>query len=124
MIHLQPKIGADRAKASMLNAALAEVPKPLASDTRRVSELAQSGDTVKAIDNLKAAVSLYPKFPLALNELGVQYLEAGTCRQGSRGSENCLQNLLPMLSHPGSIWESHCWKQSVLQIQKRSCARL
>ena len=31
----------------------------------------------RAIENLKNAVSLYPKFPLALNELGVQYLKLG-----------------------------------------------
>ena len=77
MIHLQPKIGADRAKASVLNAALAEVPEAARKRYEKGVELAQSGDALKAIDNLKAAVSLYPKFPLALNELGVQYLKLG-----------------------------------------------
>src|SRR5437016_1226341 len=37
----------------------------------------KSGDSEKAIENLKAAISLFPRFPLALNELGVQYLIAG-----------------------------------------------
>ena len=77
MIHLQPKLTADRAKASVLNAALAEVPEAARKRFEKGLELAQSGDTSKAIDNLKAAVSLYPKFPLALNELGVQYLRLG-----------------------------------------------
>jgi len=77
MIHLQPKIGTDRAKASVLNAALAEVPQAARKQYEKGLELAQSGDASKAIDSLKAAVSLYPKFPLALNELGVQYLRLG-----------------------------------------------
>lgn len=77
MIHLQPKIGADRARASVLNAALAEVPEAARKLYEKGLALAQSGDALKAIDNLKSAVSLYPKFPLALNELGVQYLRLG-----------------------------------------------
>lgn len=77
MIHLQPKIGVDRAKASVLNAALAEVPEAARKQYEKGLELAQSGDASKAVDNLKAAVALYPKFPLALNELGVQYLKLG-----------------------------------------------
>ncbi|HYU98804.1 MAG TPA: tetratricopeptide repeat protein [Pyrinomonadaceae bacterium] len=77
MVHLQPKIGANRARASVLNAALAEVPEAARKRYEKGLEMAQSGDTLKAIDNLKAAVSLYPKFPLALNELGVQYLRLG-----------------------------------------------
>ena len=40
-------------------------------------QFGKSGDSEKAIENLKAALSLFPKFPLALNELGVQYLTAG-----------------------------------------------
>ncbi len=39
--------------------------------------MARTGDSLRAIDNLRAALSLYPKFPLALNELGVQYLKLG-----------------------------------------------
>src|SRR5215510_13418183 len=35
------------------------------------------GEQQKAIEDLKGAVSIYPKFPLALNELGVQYLKLG-----------------------------------------------
>ncbi len=77
MIHLQPKVAPGRVKASVLNAALAEVPEPARKRYEKGLELAQSGETLKAIDNLKSAVSLYPKFPLALNELGVQYLKLG-----------------------------------------------
>ena len=78
MINLQPKFGSTaRAKASVVNAALAEVPDEARRLYEKGLESAGAGDTLKAIDNLRAAVSLYPRFPLALNELGVQYLRVG-----------------------------------------------
>jgi tetratricopeptide (TPR) repeat protein len=77
MINLQPKIASGRAKASVINAALVDVPDEARRLYEKGLELGGTGDTVKAIDNLRAAVSLYPKFPLALNELGVQYLKTG-----------------------------------------------
>lgn len=78
MINLQPKLQSGaRAKASVVNAALAEVPDEARTLYEKGLELAGAGDALKAIDNLRAAVSLYPKFPLALNELGVLYLKVG-----------------------------------------------
>jgi tetratricopeptide (TPR) repeat protein len=78
MITLQPKLESGaRAKASVINAALAEVPEEARRLYEKGLEFAGAGDTLKAIDNLRAAVSLYPRFPLALNELGVQYLKMG-----------------------------------------------
>ena len=74
MITLQAK-ATNHAKASVWNAALAEVPEQARTLYEKGLELAKAGDSAKAIDNLKAAISLYPKFPLALNELGVQYLK-------------------------------------------------
>jgi tetratricopeptide (TPR) repeat protein len=76
MVTLQPK-PANRAKASVLNAGLVEVPESARALYEKALELSRAGDSSRAIDNLKAAISLYPKFPLALNELGVQYLKLG-----------------------------------------------
>jgi tetratricopeptide (TPR) repeat protein len=78
MITLQPKRDTgNRPKASVINAALAEVPDAARELYLKSLDLARVGDTAKAIDNLKTAIALYPKFPLALNELGVQYLRLG-----------------------------------------------
>ncbi len=77
MITLQPKASTNHTKASVVNAALAEVPENARTLYERALELAKTRDSLRAIDNLKAALSLYPKFPLALNELGVQYLKLG-----------------------------------------------
>lgn len=76
MVTLQPK-STIRAKASVVNAALAEVPENARTLYEKGLELAKAGDSLKAIDSLKTAISLYPNFPLALNELGVQYLKLG-----------------------------------------------
>jgi tetratricopeptide (TPR) repeat protein len=78
MVTLQLKHDSgNRAKPSVVNAALADVPESARTLYEKGLELARAGETLKAIDNLKTAISLYPKFPLALNELGVQYLKLG-----------------------------------------------
>jgi Flp pilus assembly protein TadD len=78
MISLQPKFDPNaRAKASVVNAALLAVPDEARRLYEKGLESAGVGDTLKAIDELRAAVSLYPEFSLALNELGVQYLKLG-----------------------------------------------
>ncbi|MGZ8842087.1 MAG: tetratricopeptide repeat protein [Pyrinomonadaceae bacterium] len=78
MITLRPKREVqNRTKASVINAALAEVPAAARTLYQQAIESAKTGDSAKAIDSLKMAISLYPKFPLALNELGVQYLRLG-----------------------------------------------
>ena len=76
MVTLQIK-AVNRAKASVVNATLAEVPEQARSLYEKALQFGKSGDSEKAIENLKAAISLFPRFPLALNELGVQYLTAG-----------------------------------------------
>ena len=78
MITLQAKSDVENhTKASVINAALAEVPENARSLYQQALEFGKTGDAVKAIENLRAAISIYPKFPLALNELGVQYLKIG-----------------------------------------------
>lgn len=85
MLTLQlKKDPANRPKASVVNATLAEVPENARALYEKGLELAKAGEPQKAIDNLRAAISVFPKFPLALNELGVQYLRLG---QGSNAVE-------------------------------------
>ncbi len=75
MITLQLKHNAANSKTSVVSAALAEVPESARTLYEKGLEQGRAGDSLRAIDDLKAAISLYPKFPLALNELGVQYLK-------------------------------------------------
>jgi len=76
MITLQLKHdAANHSKAGVVNAALAEVPENARTLYEKSLDLGRAGESLKAIDNLRTAISLYPNFPLALNELGVQYLK-------------------------------------------------
>ena len=76
-IYLRPKQESAQMKPGVLNAALANVPKPAVELYEKGVDAARRGETDKAIDDLKRAVALYPNFSLALNELGVQYLRKG-----------------------------------------------
>ena len=76
-VYLRPKAQPNNAKAGVLNAALAGVPKPAVELYNQAIESARNGESDKAIEHLKRAVALYPGFALALNELGVQYLKRG-----------------------------------------------
>ena len=75
-VSLQPKRG-ESSKPGVINAALASVPTQARDLYQEAVAAAQAGDSKKAIERLSGALSVYPEFPLALNELGVQYLRIG-----------------------------------------------
>jgi len=78
IVNLQPKFGnTETTKPGVLNAALANVPKPAVDLYQQALESVRAGDSKKAIEQLRVAVSNYPEFTLALNEMGVQYLKIG-----------------------------------------------
>ena len=58
----------------VLNAALANVPKPAAELYLKGVEAARRNENERASDLLRQAVAAHPDFPLALSELGVVYL--------------------------------------------------
>lgn len=75
-IYLQlRRVGKTGARPGVINAALASVPKAAADLYVSALEAAGAGDSKKAVEQLKGAISLYSEFGLALNELGVQYLK-------------------------------------------------
>jgi Flp pilus assembly protein TadD len=76
-IYLQLKRGKATARPGVVNAALAGVPKRAADLYLNALAATQAGDIKKAIAQLLEAILVYPEFPLALNELGVQYLKIG-----------------------------------------------
>jgi Flp pilus assembly protein TadD len=80
MVTLQTKAN-NHVKASVVSAALAEVPQEVRELYEKALEFSKAGDSAHAIENLKSAVAIFPKFPLALNELGVQYLKVGQVNQ-------------------------------------------
>ncbi len=67
----------ESAKTGVINAVLAAVPQAARDLYFKALESGQAGDGAKAIEQLKGALAIYSQFPLALNELGVQYLKRG-----------------------------------------------
>ena len=70
-------------RASVVNASLTDVPKPAVELYQKGLASAQAGDNTKAIEQLKAAVALYPGFVAALNELGVVYWTQGDLKNAA-----------------------------------------
>ncbi len=122
MVHLQPKVKAGHAKAAVLNAALAEVPDKARQLYAKGLEQARSGDTLKAVDTLKAAVSVYPKFPLALNELGVQYLKLGQVVKAVEALKSALKlspdAFPPMLNLGIALLEAKQFREAEVQLRE------
>ena len=77
-IYLQSKRGgaadAPLASPGTLDASLATVPKPAVEQYQKGMELARRREYAKAVEALRAAVSLHPDFALAHSALGTQYL--------------------------------------------------
>lgn len=65
------------ARAGVLDAALAPIPKQALEQYEKGLRAAQAAESQKAIEYFHRAVALYPNFGSALNELGVQYLKIG-----------------------------------------------
>jgi tetratricopeptide (TPR) repeat protein len=61
-------------KPGIYNAALANVPVEARNLYLQALESIKLNDSKKAVEQLRAAIALYPDFGLAFNELGVQYL--------------------------------------------------
>jgi Flp pilus assembly protein TadD len=64
-------------KLGVIDVALVNVPKQAADFYQKGLAAVRAGDSKKAVEELNSAVALFPDFPLALNELGVQYLKLG-----------------------------------------------
>ena len=69
--------GKSNANPGVLNAEFANVPARARASYDKAIQLAQAGNNKAAVEQLKQAISEYPEFMLAFNELGVQYLRLG-----------------------------------------------
>src|SRR6267142_1400714 len=86
-------------KAGVVNAVLAGVPETARELFRKAVDSAGAGDSIKAVEQLKAALAAYPAFPLALNELGVQYLRLGQAEKAAEVLKSAVK-LVPEDFHP------------------------
>ncbi|MBC7929540.1 MAG: tetratricopeptide repeat protein [Rubrivivax sp.] len=77
-VYLRPKGRGDsgaEARAGVVNAALASVPKPALALYNKAIESARNDNDGKAVEQLKAAIALHPDFALALTNLGIIYMK-------------------------------------------------
>lgn len=76
-VYLRPKgrAGDAEAKAGVVNAALASVPKPALALYNKAIESARNGQDGKAVEQLKAAIAIHQDFALALTNLGIIYMK-------------------------------------------------
>jgi len=81
-IYLRPKrLNTTTGQPATLNTVFANVPLPARDLFQQSLQNARSGDHMKAIEQLKSAISQAPRFALAYNELAVQYLKIGRAAQ-------------------------------------------
>lgn len=76
-IHLKPKRLNTNGAAATANTAFADVPAAARELFQQALENSRAGNHVKAIEELKSAISQAPAFTLGYNELAVQYLKTG-----------------------------------------------
>jgi len=76
----------------------AGVPKEAVDRYKKARQSAQAGNSKKAIDQLNSAITIYPKFSLALSELGDQYHKLGEMAKLVETME-ALLSLTPNDSH-------------------------
>lgn len=58
---------------------------------KKARELDQAGDNKKAVEQLNRALSIYPRFGRALNQLGVQYLKLGQADKAAEALEQAVK---------------------------------
>lgn len=103
-LHIRLKLKAvTAAKPSVVNSDSANAPPEVLELYRKALELAQSGDTKAAIEQLHRAIAAHPRFMLAFNELGVQYLRLGDLEKANKAFESALklapEAFVPLLNH-------------------------
>jgi Tfp pilus assembly protein PilF len=78
---------------------LAGVPEPAVNSYLKGMESAKKGDSKKAVDLLKQAVTIHPSFGLAFSELGIQYLKLSEPDKAAQALETAV-NLNPSRFEP------------------------
>lgn len=105
-----------------VDASLASAPKPALERYNKARELAQAGDSKAAIERLKGAISLYPPFALAHNEMGVQYLKLGQLEQALEALRSAVkfapEAFSPRLNHGIALLNKKEFSQAEAELRR------
>ena len=74
---VEKRAASDPARPGTVSATHETVPAEARARYAKALEASAAGDRKQAVKELKAALEVHPQFPLALNELGAQYLLLG-----------------------------------------------
>ncbi|HEX8887951.1 MAG TPA: tetratricopeptide repeat protein [Pyrinomonadaceae bacterium] len=122
IVTLRLKRGAGSDSPGVVDAALANLPKPAVDAYQRALESARSGDNAKAIEQLKDALRYYPDFALALNELGVQYLKVGQADKAAEAFRSALRikpdEFMPRLNYGIALLENRNPAEAEAQLRQ------
>ena len=95
--------GEAKSEPGVINAEFANVPPKALATYEKALQSAQAGNNKAAIEQLKQAISEYPNFMLAFNELGVQYLRLGELDKAEAALARALKlaphSATPLLTH-------------------------
>src|SRR5262249_7333971 len=120
-IRLKPKI-ATSAKPEVMNAGLANVPKHAVEVFNQALELEQKGKPKDAIEKLKQAITEYPDFMLAFNEMGVQYLRLNELSKADEALRSALkispEGAVPLMNHGIVLTHMGKFELAVIELQK------
>ena len=121
-IYLQLKrLGKTSTRPGVINAALAGVPKAAADLYTAALEAARAGDSRKAVEHLRGAVSLYPEFAIALNELGVQYLRLHQADKAAEALQRAVKispdALAPRLNYGIALLEKRSFVEAETELR-------
>jgi Tfp pilus assembly protein PilF len=112
---------AEAAKVGVISAVLAAIPPTARELFLKAIESAQANDNLKAIEQLKAAIALYPQFPLALNELGVRYLKIGdidkACEALKSAVELAPEDFYPKLNYGVALLNQKRYPEAEVQLR-------
>jgi len=89
-IQLQPKSTVGT-RPEAINAEFAGVPQAAREDYLKALAAARTGDHKKALEELEKAISLYPEFALALNEMGTQFLQLNQLDKAAESFQSAIK---------------------------------
>lgn len=109
-------------KRGVVNVALTTIPSGARDLYQKALESARAGDSKKAVEQLQSALAIYPNFPLALNELGVQYLKL---KQADKAAESFVAALklspdefTPRLNYGIALVEEKNFREAESQLRE------
>ena len=75
----------------VINAEFAKVPKRALDKFNKAQELSKQGDHEGALEELQSAITEYPDFMLAYNEMGVQYMKLNDYHKADEALQSALK---------------------------------